>query len=148
MHVSFPVQLKSLKFTYQRFPGFGSDNEFTIIIYGEGKVEFFAKKSNSFSGHHASKIDKRKVLKLFAKAMDIGFFQLKDTYVGEDVYILDNYRILNESVSTTDISYSIVEIYINNKTHKRIHNYQGAPQRLHEFEAMLVKLSGCGGLIG
>ena len=74
--VAGPVLDDSTVITLERGPCFGRCPEYTVTVYGSGRVEFDGKRYVCAKGHHTAKASPSEVRRLVAQMLATGYFDL------------------------------------------------------------------------
>ena len=111
--------------TLDRTACFGFCPDYSLVIYGNGTVQYDGRNFVAVPGEYESQISKQDVDELLKRANAIGYFGLRNEY----------------TEPITDIPTITTSISIGKIT-KKIINHAGAPEALTEFENMIDRVAG------
>jgi hypothetical protein len=111
--------------TLERTGCFGFCPSYSLVIYGNGTVQYQGHYYVAVKGNQTATIPRQDVEILLNTANEIGYFDLKDEYF--------------EPI--TDLPTYITSITVNGTT-KRIVDYAGAPDSLRQFEDLIDDVAG------
>ena len=117
--------------TIERSSCFGSCPIYSAKIYADGSVVYVGKEFVKEVGERRFKITPERVQQLIKEFEKIDYFSLKDKYDAE----------------VTDLPTTTTSICLEGKK-KKVVNYFGAPQKLHELENRIDELAGLKVLVG
>jgi hypothetical protein len=140
MKINYPFPLSDLKIILKRDECYGSCPVYKVEIRGTGEVVYHGVEFVKIKGEQRSTISKKDILELFKYAQEIGFFELKSSYVNQVEYELDKNELINRREGfVTCQPGCTVEIHIGEKK-KEVYDYFGAPKRLRRFEKMIDRV--------
>ena len=132
--------INDVEIKLQRGLCFGNCPSYSLTILGYGKIFYFGFGKVSAKGLIESSIEKDKVFAILKKALEIGFFGLKDIYLGDErITMSSSGDIDHRYFPRTDGPTYTVSIKIGNEI-KNVIDYQGAPESLREFEDFIDEI--------
>jgi len=102
----------------QRTPCFGRCPIYTLTVYEDGTVIYYAEKFVEKEGKFQAKVGEEKIRKLIKKAETIGYFEMKAKY---------------DSDGVTDVPSTITTLRRDDELKQIVNRFQG-PEPLSEFE--------------
>lgn len=113
---------------------------YSLTILGFGKLFYFGESNVLTLGFVETTIPKEKVFSLLEYAVKIGFFGMKEIYLGpEEITYAKSGAIKHQYFPRTDGPTYTVSIKIKNKI-KTVIDYQDAPQSLRLFEDLIDEI--------
>lgn len=113
----------SLFASIERTPCFGTCPIYIMEIYDSGYVEYIGKRFVDNVGKFHAKVEHNKLQAIRDKAIEIGYFDLKDEYPSQ----------------IADFPSTITTVKLHGKR-KRVFNKQNAPQKLYDFQSYMDTL--------
>lgn len=141
MKLSFPLSTDDLSFLLEYENNTNFLPAFRLEIYGSGGICFFGIANVKNIGIVKDKIEQKKVLTLFEKLIEFDLLKIENNYVHKNVYEIKDNQIECLYEHLTDTQNTSLDINIG-KIKKKIYNSYGAPQRLLDFQELMIKLSG------
>jgi hypothetical protein len=139
--ISYPIPLFQIAFSLSCEKCKEPSPVYHFQIFGNGKVEYFGTDNVKVKGLQSSQIDQKDVLQLFQTMMEYGILEMKNNYNIKEVYKIESDKIDCFFENTDNLPTTVLEIHLG-KAEKKIYNTQGAPQRLIDFQNLLIELSG------
>lgn len=128
--------------TLERTPCFGSCPDYTVTVFGDGRVEYEGRSSVAVEGRQESQIDRETVERLLTGFYDAEFFDMKAEYIHpRTVKIQVDGTVKEQSAFVTDLPLYTVTLRIGD-WEKSIVDYYGAPDALRELERMIDAFAG------
>jgi hypothetical protein len=124
--------LMAITIRLERTACFGSCPAYSIVIHGDGQVQYDGKTHVKVTGAHEGRIETEKFSGLVAKFEEAKFESIPEDYSGSGP---------NCKVVCTDMPTATTEFTVNDKSHrvKHYHGCGGAPKTLFELELAVDK---------
>lgn len=133
--------IKDVEIKLERLMCDGPCPFYSLHIFGSGTLIYFGKANVKKIGQIETHFPKEKLFSILKKALELGFFGLRDAYRGTDeVITMDNDGCVYHNYSyATDGPTYILSIKIGDEI-KIVVDYQGAPQNLKILENFIDEI--------
>lgn len=134
--------LTDVTITLERTPCFGACPDYTVVLRGDGTVQYTGRRFVKVEGEQKSTITRDAFVELLSEFYRIDFFALKDDYFdSRTISVSADGQVEEQQTTVTDLPTTFVTLEIGGYR-KRIRAYWGTPEELVQLANQIDTAAG------